>query len=273
MQASKTAEDQRKERLNTHSLNNSMNLARKKDSLGITGGPVRISSIRTNKSAQEARSVKQQLAMKPSYSNPTINGSVNQGDKPPVSPGIRSQEGQNNTLQMHPGSQQNDKPPKSRFVRPGSFNSRSERNPELSGKQSMPRGSSLRSSKESLEGKKSSNDYSNDFKVNVKSPIEEEKDFGDNNEKKNRIEGRRPHPLNTPKLLVSQERAKMNNPGISPIFKEQSSQPQDIHNQQNSESEKPQSYYNVDNSSITNDNSNRLQRPRMNNSSFSLLIS
>lgn len=234
LQASKTADDQRKEKLNSHSMNNSMNMARKKNSLTIDNGPVRLSSLRTNKSAQEARSTEKQLAIRPSYSHPTIRGNLNQGDKPPISPGISSQED-------HP----NNKPPKSKFSRPYSFNSRSERNPELNAGQGMPRGSTLRSSKESLEGQKSNTDYSNDFKVNVKSPVEEDKDSKDKNRMGNHLENRKPH--STPNLPLVQQRVPMKIPGISLIVSTQPTQPQDDQNidqsQQNYEDKEPQANY------------------------------
>jgi hypothetical protein len=133
----------------------------------------------------------------------------------------------------------------------------------------MEKVASLNSPKKSLEGTKFSNDHPNNIKVNVRSPAEEEKFTPYQNITRDHIEKTRPQPIQTPSLQVAQHNEVIKSPGLSPIFGPKEDPLSNQSQQVEAESKSP-SYYDINGSSMSNDNQSQLHKPRVMKSKFAL---
>ncbi|CAI2382834.1 unnamed protein product [Moneuplotes crassus] len=148
MQASKTAEQRRLKAASSNSLNNSVNYVTRKDSNNQLGAPLRGISMKSNKSANAAKSMSQPLAMMNNGRNPL---QVKPGN-PPKAVQRRKSKFLPTNIDNKTQNQNSMLPPKSNYSKHGSFRAKDTlTNSSMNESGNFKKVNSMRSSKESLD--------------------------------------------------------------------------------------------------------------------------
>jgi hypothetical protein len=186
------------------------------------------------------------------------------GNKPPISPNNKTQENQANS-QLNSS---NNRPPIPKFAKSVTFSDKSNKTPKNNEKPKMEKVDSLNFPE------KSGNDHPTNMKVNVRSPVKEQEFTPYQNITRAHIEKTRPQPIQTPSLQAAQQNQVIKSPGLSPIVGPNEAQTQEdplINQPQQVEGESNSpSYYNINGSSMSNDNQSQLHKPRVRKSKFAL---